>query len=202
LKYVNLLSALVFAGFVAAFSAGYVGYANGSLPTIDTASAACAARAATLEVEPKRAVPGDSFEVRGENFSEIVECDDTGTPGDEDIGGVQAEPVEDIPVELKQGSREWELTTVDADQDFSFDTELKLPAGVSPGQATVTAEGVYGPASVPISIVANDKADTSSGSGEDVTSLPDTGGPPFSGIAVAIGVLLVGGGVLLKRRLA
>jgi hypothetical protein len=184
-------------GFVAVFSAGY---ANDSLPTIDTALADCVAIAPTLETKSKQVILGGTFKIHGEDFGELVECDDTSVPGDEDVD-VQFEPSKNIAIELKQGSRKWELATVDADQDLSFNKELRLPAEISPGQATVTAEGNQGLVRVPISISEGVKSDPSSTNGRDVTNLPDTGGPPRAGIATGVGVLLVGVGVLFRRRL-
>lgn len=148
LKSPKLIFALALV-FLAAVS--LVGYSRSSLPTIDTALVACAARASSIEVEPKQVSPTGSLEVHGEGFGKIVECDDTGFVGEESKGAV-FEPRENISIELRQGSQRWELSTVDADQDLAFDEELQLPAEVAPGQATVTAKGNQGVVKVPISV--------------------------------------------------
>lgn len=149
LKSPKLILALALV-FLAAVS--LVGYSRSSLPTIDTALVACAARASSIEVEPKQVSPTGSLEVHGEGFGKIVECDDTGFVGEESEGAV-SEPEKNVSIELRQGSQRWELSTVDADQDLAFDEELQLPAEVAPGQATVTAKGNQGAVKAPISVV-------------------------------------------------
>jgi hypothetical protein len=198
LKYAKRLSALALLCFVAISSAGY---ANDSLPTIDTALADCVAIAPTLETKPEQVILGGTLKIHGEDFGELVECDDTSVPGDEDVS-IQFEPSKNIAIELKQGSQKWELATVDADQDLSFDKELQLPAEISPGKATVIAESNQGLGRAPISISEGVKSDPPSTNGRDVTNLPDTGGAPLGGIATKVGILLIGVGILLRRRLA
>lgn len=197
LKSPKLILASTFVFFVAASSAGYSG---SSLPTIDTTLAACAARASSIEVEPEQVSPNSSLEVHGEGFGKLVECDDTGFVGEEPEGAV-FEPRKNISVELRQGSKNWELAAVDANQDLAFDEELKLPAGVTPGQATVTAKGNQGLVRAPISVSGESQQDDSITTSEHSTELPDTGGLPF--VLLAGGFALAGfGGLLLKKRLS
>lgn len=176
----------VLASILLAFAAASsLGFSRGSLPEIDPSLAACAMQAPTLEAEPKQVSQGGSFEVRGEGFGELVECDDTGRDT-----GSRVEPLEDISIQLRQDERKWELSTVDADRDLAFDEELQLPAGVAPGRATVTAEG--NPGTIKTSIAVSGEGD-----------LPDTGGLPLLPLACGLFLLAVSGGMLLvKRRLS
>lgn len=189
-------------GLVAVFSAGYADNSLSSLPTIDTSLAACAAQTPSVGVEPKQVVPNGSFEVQGEGFGKLVECDDVGPAGEEPEGAV-FEPRKDISIGLRQGSQKWELANnVDANQDLAFGEELKLPTGVEPGEAIVTAEGNQGLVEAPIS-VSSVNGETGQGNwttgDEDVTSLPQTGGIPL--VVLAGGLVFAGfGGLLLKRR--
>lgn len=186
LKVPKVMVTLILAGTL------FVGFAGGSLPTINSALAACAAKASSIDVEPKQVFPSNSFEVRGEGFGKLVECDDTGTPGDEDIGGARFEPRKNISIELRQGSQTWELTTVDADQDLAFDEELKVPAGVGSGKAIVTAKGTQGPVKESILVVKS----ATSGS----LAQPKDGGLPLPPPAYEVkpnGDLAIDGAVIL-----
>lgn len=189
-----LISTFLF--FVAVSLAGYPG---SSLPTTDTALAACAARASSLEVEPKQVSPNGSLEVHGEGFGRLVECDDTGFAGEE-LEGAVYEPRKNVSIELRQGSRSWELSTVSADEELAFNEMLKLPSGVTPGRATVTAKGTQGLVKAPVSVVGEAQQDGPATGGGNVTELPDTGGLPLAPLAG--GLALAGfGALLLKRRL-
>lgn len=105
--------------------------------------AACVGPEPTLQAKPSQVAPSESLLLRGEDFSILGECDDTGTPGDEDIGGAQFEPQRDIPIEFRQGSKTWDLGTVDADQNSNFNMKIKVPANAVPGEAIVAATGEY-----------------------------------------------------------
>lgn len=89
-----------------------------------------------LEVEPARASPGEAFRLRGEAFAR-GECDDVGP------GFRRSRPDRDVPVSFEQGSRTWELATVDADRDLSFEVRVRVPAGAELGKAVVKAEGSW-----------------------------------------------------------
>jgi hypothetical protein len=108
--------------------------------------------ASDIGVESERVPSGGMFEVRGEGFGELVECDDTG-PADGEPGGARFEPRTDIAVELRQGSKTWELASVDADQEFAFYEKLRLPDDAVSGRVTVTAAGNQGIVEAPISVV-------------------------------------------------
>lgn len=88
-----------------------------------------------LEVSPKRVAPGDTFALEGSGF--FSGCEDViidGEPVDEE------QPKQDVEIVLRQGSRTWELGTVDASEDYSIATKLEIPESVKPGKATVTAD--------------------------------------------------------------
>ncbi len=51
-------------------------------------SAACAGMASSIVVEPEQVPSRTAFEVRGEGFGELVECDDAGSAGEELEGAV------------------------------------------------------------------------------------------------------------------
>jgi LPXTG-motif cell wall-anchored protein len=197
LKYPNFVLALILVFSVLVSS---VGYSDSSSPTIDTTLAACAARASSLEVEPKQVSPSGSFEVRGEGFGRLVECDDVGTASEEPEGAVY-EPTKNVSIELRQGSKSWKLATVSADEDLAFSEELELPSGVTPGQASVTAKGTQGLVKAPVSVVGEAQQDGPATGGGNVTELPDTGGLPLAPLAGGLALASLGG-LLLKRRLS
>lgn len=84
-----------------------------------------------IEAEPARGAPGEAFRVRGEAFGNA--CDDVGPLLD------RSEPLEDVRIVFRQGSREWTLATVDADRQKSFDVRVRVPVGTETGRATVSA---------------------------------------------------------------
>lgn len=100
--------------------------------------AACAAPA--VEVTQKRVAPGESFEVNGVAFA--TGCEDVIVNGEpvEDSG-----PQRDIAIKLRQGSRTWDLATVNARQDSSLSAEVRMPLQAAKGGATVIAGGAKTP---------------------------------------------------------
>ncbi len=94
--------------------------------------ASCAAP--MIEVEPTHAAPGGEFRVHGEAFGRG--CDDVGPVFD------PSKPVQNIRIVFHQGSREWELATVDADRRLELDARLRVPPDAEPGRASVTAADV------------------------------------------------------------
>lgn len=106
-------------------------------------SAACANKRSSIEIAPQQVSKGETFEIQGRGFGEVVECDDTRLVGGE-VRGPQFEPLNNISIKLQQGSRTWELATVDADQEATFDEKLVLPSEAVSGQATVFANGIQG----------------------------------------------------------
>lgn len=109
--------------------------------------------ASNIRVEAEQVSPGRTFEVQGEGFGKLVECDDAGVFG-EDLDGAQFKPRTDISVELRQGSKTWELASVDANQEAAFRKKLELPEDAAPGrEAIITAEGNQGTVEVSISVV-------------------------------------------------
>lgn len=115
-------------------------------------SAACAGMASSIGVEPEQVSSGSTFEVRGEGFGELVECDDAGSAGEE-LGGARFEPRTDVTIELRQGSKTWELASVAANRESAFREKLRLPEDAESGRATVTADGNQGTVEAPISVV-------------------------------------------------
>ncbi len=89
-----------------------------------------------MEVSPKRVAPGDTFALEGTNF--FSGCGDViidGEPVDEE------RPKQDVEIVLRQGSRDWDLGTVNAKKDYSIATKLRVPENARPGKATVRAGG-------------------------------------------------------------
>jgi hypothetical protein len=111
--------------------------------TSSNSSDDCARAKPTLQATPSQVAPNESFQLRGEGFSVIVECSNTGGGADEESRGNRAEAQENISIEFRQGSKTWNLATVDATQDFTFNAELRVPAKAKPGEATVTTDGGY-----------------------------------------------------------
>lgn len=86
-------------------------------------------------MSPKRVAPGDTFALEGSGF--FSGCEDViidGEPVDEERAR------QGVEIELHQGSRNWELGTVNANRDYSIATKLEIPESVKPGKATVTAD--------------------------------------------------------------
>ena len=94
--------------------------------------ASCAAP--MIEVESPQAAPGGEFRVHGEAFGRG--CDDVGPVLD------PSKPVQNIRLVFHQGSREWELATVDADRRLEFDVRLRVPTDAESGRASVIAADV------------------------------------------------------------
>lgn len=122
-----------------------------SVGCVRDSSAACGFSASSIKVEAEQVSPGGTFEVRGENFVELVECDDAGFANETE--GAKVEPRTNILIMLRQDSKTWELASVDANQKFYFREELRLPDNVVPGQATVLADGNQGIVETPILVV-------------------------------------------------
>lgn len=78
----------------------------------------------SLETEPASAAPGTKFQLRGNGFTS--DCD-------------EIRPARDIRIDFRQNGRTWELATVDADRQLTFDARVRVPTGARPGQATVLA---------------------------------------------------------------
>lgn len=97
--------------------------------------AACAGSVA-VEAEPARVAPGEALRLRGEGFS--ADCADNPSAREGPDRGVR--------VELRQGPRTWDLATVSADPDDSFEVELEVPGNAKPGRAVVSAAGNMGEA--------------------------------------------------------
>jgi len=78
--------------------------------------------------------------VRGTGFG-YAACNDTGgAPEQETADAASPEPLSDIRLVLRQGGREWELATVEADSDFSFEARVRLPDGAEAGRVALSAE--------------------------------------------------------------
>lgn len=103
----------------------------------------------SIRVQPERVSSDGELVVSGEGFGELVECDDAGF----DPQGAEYEPLDEISVELHQGSQEWRLATVEASEENAFEEDLSVPNEVAPGDATVTATGNQGTVRAPISVV-------------------------------------------------
>lgn len=134
--------------------------------TSSSSSDACARPSPTIQANPSQVTPNESFQLRGEGFSVIVECNDTGIGVDGESQGNQSEAQQNISIEFRQGSKTWELATVDANQRFAFNTKLRVPAKAEPGEATITTDGGYTLVEEPMSVL---KA------GERATTQPETG---------------------------
>jgi hypothetical protein len=130
-----------------------IGYSGSTLPIIETSQAACAAVLSSIEVQPERVSVNQTIEIHGKDFGRVVECNDTGMGLGCQKQGVEMEVMQGVSIELIQGSQNWQLGTVEPNQNYAFDKELQLPDEVASGQATVIAEGNYEPVEVPISIV-------------------------------------------------
>jgi len=90
-----------------------------------------------LEAEPARVVAlGETFRLHGEGFS--ADCVDNPS--------AREGPDRDVRVELRQGTKTWDLGTVSAEPDDSFEAEFGVPGDAEPGRAVVSAAGNMGEA--------------------------------------------------------
>ena len=94
-------------------------------------------------MEPPRAAVGEEFHLHGVAFAR---------------GGCEmpAEPNRGVRVELRQGSKAWELASVDVGRGSTFDVRLRVPTGARPGQAMVSVAGGSKTAEEPFTVT--DKA--------------------------------------------
>lgn len=108
------------------------------------ATASCAGP--SLDLEPREVLPrGGALTVRGDAFADG--CQDTGSCSG--VLGCQScdygpppVPLEDVPLLLRQGGREWELGVVDAG------TADEGALGRTVWQVTVPADAAQGPATL------------------------------------------------------
>ena len=127
----------LFAVVLAALGSTVAGCA--AVGSVDREQAACAVTAPVLEAEPARAAAGGAFELRADGFYEDFVCNDSRSPGerpDEPSGPV---PADEVRIELVQGERTWNLSTVSSDEDLAFEVRLEVPDGARPGRAEVRA---------------------------------------------------------------
>jgi hypothetical protein len=81
--------------------------------------------------------------VRGLAFG-TFQCNDVAVNGElpEPDPGV---PARDVRLVFRQGGEEWDLGTVDADPELSFEVRARVPEGASPGPARIDAtNGPFG----------------------------------------------------------
>ena len=136
------------------------------------AHAACVPHA--LTVEPAAAAAGSTVVVRGEAW--FVGCNDTGQ-------GTR-EPADTAELTVEQDGEVYELGRVAADSDYRFTYEVRLPAELQPGAATVVGQGKGGQASAELTVTTR-------------AQLPRTGGGPALA-AAALATLVLG--LAFRRR--
>lgn len=128
-------------------------------------SAACIPH--SLSVEPTAAAADSTVVVRGEGW--FIGCNDTGQ-------GTR-EPPDTAQLTVEQDGDVFELGRVTADSDYRFALEVRLPAELQPGAATVVGRGEDGQASAALTVTTR-------------AQLPRTGAEPALGV-LAVLVLAV-----------
>lgn len=98
------------------------------------ASADCAGP--TLKVSDKAASPGDELRIRGRSWGDA--CNDTGGDGCSNPPPL-GEPIEDIKIILQNKStgKSFEVTSVDAEEDYTFEVVITVP-DIPSGRYVVT----------------------------------------------------------------
>src|SRR6478736_2042809 len=97
-----------------------------------TAAAACPQP--TAKVRPSRAARGATITITGQNFGD--DCHDTGTvPAGV---GKLGDPLNGLVIVIDQADREYVVASGSADADYGFSVDVVVPAGLEPGQATVS----------------------------------------------------------------
>jgi len=102
------------------------------LSTHTAATASCVAPTARLR--PSRVTRGATLTITGQYFGDG--CADTGTvaPG----AGALGEPLTGLVIAIDQADREYIVATGSADDRYEFSVDVVVPAGLQPGQATVS----------------------------------------------------------------
>lgn len=95
------------------------------------AAASCVAPAVTFR--PGRVTRGAVLTITGKYFGD--DCLDTGTlpPG----VGALGNPLTGIVIVIDQGSLEFVVANGSADDDYSFQVDVVVPAGLAPGEASI-----------------------------------------------------------------
>lgn len=101
------------------------------------AGAACAGP--SVMFAPSTVAPGQKIFVTGSGWGD--DCLDVNPPPTGALGN----PVDGIEIVLTQGEREWVLTSVDADDEYEFSTEVTVPSDAAVGAAQLAArQAVHG----------------------------------------------------------
>ena len=97
-----------------------------------TAAASCPQP--TAKVRPNRVTRGATMTITGQYFGD--DCLDTGTVP---TGvGKLGDPLTGLVVVIDQADREYVVASGSADADYGFSVDVVVPAGLEPGQATVS----------------------------------------------------------------
>lgn len=110
-----------------------------ALGGVGPALGGCVSPAVGLDVAS--APVGGTVVVQGRYFAS--ECNDTGSGGCSRRSD-EAEPEEDIRIELHQGDLDWALARVDAGSDYTFAAPVEIPEKVLPGPALVRVLSRHG----------------------------------------------------------
>lgn len=110
-----------------------------SVPLPGPAEAACAAP--DVDVTPSSAPPGSTVNIEGRYFAsecnDVISCPNTGPcPSPR-----PAPPNRGIGISFKQGGKTWALTRINADDDYRFSVDVKVPDDAVPGPAKFVASG-------------------------------------------------------------
>lgn len=102
-----------------------------------SARAGCASPTVTLS--QREAAPGATVTIGGQHFG--TECDEAGPAATHDATGPPATGLEII---VRNGGTERVLATVDAEDDGTFSTRVRLPRDLAQGQADFFARDASG----------------------------------------------------------
>jgi hypothetical protein len=118
-----------------------VAIAVASMFVLPLAPAEASCPAPDIDVSPSTAPPGSTVTIEGRSFAttcnDVISCPNTGpcpSPTPES-------PSRGIGISFKQGGATWPLTRVDADEDYSFSVDVKVPDDAQPGPAKFVASG-------------------------------------------------------------
>lgn len=130
------------------------------------AHAACVPH--TLSVEPARAPAGSKVTISGEGW--FIGCNDTGQ-------GTR-EPADTASLSVTQNGRVYQLGQAQADEQYRFSVDVRLPADLQPGQATINGQGKGGQASAALAVTESEEL--------PLTGVPGSGLSAVSVMAVLI----------------
>lgn len=179
-----------------------------------TATVTVEGNQATVETQSQGLVPGkphaQHIHIGGQNVCPPPSADSNGNglvsvaEGKPFYGPIEVSLTTTGDVSTESGMAAERFPVADADGSLDYSRTFTLPSDVSPEQianGVIVQHGINAEGQFQGTIPA-DCGKLVEQTGADMTDLPDTGGVPLTALALGGSMLLMGGGLLLKRRLS